>query len=68
MMLYSKHTNMELLAECWKWIADLIDGPNLMGRKTEADAVALREELRKRTKGVTFRTDSVEGDRYRRDG
>ena len=94
-MPYSKHTNMELLAECYNCISDLLELSEIQPK-----AEALRDEIGKRTKGVTFitddasalqveepemrvctycgkkhipidkptfRTDSVEGDRYRRD-
>ncbi len=57
-MPYSKHTNMELLAVAGRCIGDLVKAVHRRGSIANCQkAEALREELRKRTDGVTFVTD-----------
>ena len=56
-MPYSKHTNMELLAASYNCISDLLKA--LADKAHQPKAEALRDEIGKRTKGVTFITDDA---------
>lgn len=63
-MPYSKHTNMELLAECYNCIGDLLQEIATLtdqGR-THPKALALREAIYQRTKGDAERIGRSHGD------
>ena len=65
MMPYSKHSNMELLAECYGCIGDLLKEfrhlDHLLHTK-RPKAEALRDEIGHRTKSVTFETGRTHGE------
>lgn len=58
-MSYEKHTNKELLSECRNCIGDLLNEIAILTKQERPQVIALRDEIGKRTKGITFITDDA---------